>query len=303
VCGVPACGHAVRCDEMWRLRHAGAMAWHRGPVRACTRVCWCRRRVTYIHVHTHILVQGSTQERMEEPHQAVVHTYIQSITILKEPHEHKRSNIPAPPQNGQQNPCTYIHTRLPIVTTRRRQRQRWQHRAFRSRSPYTCVHTLPFSHEQALVCLTLNSPSTFIRYVFYSAARACSVSPRVVHKGCDGGLEFFAFARLAVSQCPFERRGSGSPRPLHTYMHCRLPIVTTRRPQMRRWRLRAFRFRSPGRLAMSVRKQRQRCCGPPPSPPPCRHSGEGLEKGVLTLEKGVFAYLKDVFTLEKGVFV
>ena len=34
---------------MWCLRHAGALAWRRGPVCACTRVCWCRRISTYIH--------------------------------------------------------------------------------------------------------------------------------------------------------------------------------------------------------------------------------------------------------------
>jgi len=27
----------------------GALAWRRGPVCACTRVCWCRRIFTYIH--------------------------------------------------------------------------------------------------------------------------------------------------------------------------------------------------------------------------------------------------------------
>jgi len=31
------------------LRHAGAPAWRRGPVCACTHVCWCRRIFTYIH--------------------------------------------------------------------------------------------------------------------------------------------------------------------------------------------------------------------------------------------------------------
>jgi len=35
---------------VWCLRHAGALAWRRGPVCACTRVCWCRRIFTYIHI-------------------------------------------------------------------------------------------------------------------------------------------------------------------------------------------------------------------------------------------------------------
>jgi len=37
---------------MWCLRHAGALAWRRGPVCACMRVCWCRRICTYIHTST-----------------------------------------------------------------------------------------------------------------------------------------------------------------------------------------------------------------------------------------------------------
>jgi len=45
LCGMPACGQAVRCG-------AGALAWHRGPVCACTRVCWCHRIYTYIHTYT-----------------------------------------------------------------------------------------------------------------------------------------------------------------------------------------------------------------------------------------------------------
>ena len=28
---------------------SGALVWRRGPVCACTRVCWCRRIFTYIH--------------------------------------------------------------------------------------------------------------------------------------------------------------------------------------------------------------------------------------------------------------
>jgi len=36
---------------MWCLRHAGALAWRRGPVCACTRVCWCRRIFTYTHTY------------------------------------------------------------------------------------------------------------------------------------------------------------------------------------------------------------------------------------------------------------
>jgi len=34
---------------MWCLWHAGALAWGRGPVCSCTRVCCCRRIFTYIH--------------------------------------------------------------------------------------------------------------------------------------------------------------------------------------------------------------------------------------------------------------
>jgi len=36
---------------MWCLWHAGALVWRRGPVCACTRVCWCRRIFTYIHTY------------------------------------------------------------------------------------------------------------------------------------------------------------------------------------------------------------------------------------------------------------
>ena len=32
--------------------HAGAQAWRRGPVCACTRVCWCRRIFIYTYTHT-----------------------------------------------------------------------------------------------------------------------------------------------------------------------------------------------------------------------------------------------------------
>jgi len=48
LCGMPDCGQTV---GLWCLRHAGALAlaWRRGPVCACTRVCWCRRIFTYIH--------------------------------------------------------------------------------------------------------------------------------------------------------------------------------------------------------------------------------------------------------------
>jgi len=43
--------HAVRV--LWCLRHARALAWHRGAVCACMRVClcWCRRIFTCIHTH------------------------------------------------------------------------------------------------------------------------------------------------------------------------------------------------------------------------------------------------------------
>jgi len=37
------------------LRHAGALAWRRGPVCACTRVCWCQsinQRSSQSHTHT-----------------------------------------------------------------------------------------------------------------------------------------------------------------------------------------------------------------------------------------------------------
>jgi len=40
---------------MWCLWHAGALAWRRGPVCACTRVCWCRRISTSIHAYESIL--------------------------------------------------------------------------------------------------------------------------------------------------------------------------------------------------------------------------------------------------------
>jgi len=36
---------------MWCLWHAGALAWRRGPVCACTRVCWCRRIFTDTYIH------------------------------------------------------------------------------------------------------------------------------------------------------------------------------------------------------------------------------------------------------------
>jgi len=47
LCGMPACGQAVGCGvcdtpELWRAR--------RGPVCACTRVCWCRRIFTYTSI-------------------------------------------------------------------------------------------------------------------------------------------------------------------------------------------------------------------------------------------------------------
>ena len=45
---------------MWCLRHAGVLAWDRGPmsyyVRVCMRVCWCRPILTYIYMHTYIII-------------------------------------------------------------------------------------------------------------------------------------------------------------------------------------------------------------------------------------------------------
>jgi len=49
--GVPVCGQAVGC-----LQHAEALAWRRGPVRACTRVCWCRRMITYTYIYYMIYI-------------------------------------------------------------------------------------------------------------------------------------------------------------------------------------------------------------------------------------------------------
>jgi len=43
--GLPADKSCGGCG-VWCVRHAGALAWRRGPaVCACTRVCWCRRIV------------------------------------------------------------------------------------------------------------------------------------------------------------------------------------------------------------------------------------------------------------------
>ena len=50
---LPACGQADTPWDVWCLRHAGALAWRRGPVCACTRVCWCRRIFTLQTYHTH----------------------------------------------------------------------------------------------------------------------------------------------------------------------------------------------------------------------------------------------------------
>ena len=38
---------------MWCLRHAGALAWRRGAVCACTHMCCCCRIFTYIHACPH----------------------------------------------------------------------------------------------------------------------------------------------------------------------------------------------------------------------------------------------------------
>ena len=47
VVGVSIC----RCEPL----RAGCLAWRRGPVRACTRVCWCCR-VEYLYLHTHTYI-------------------------------------------------------------------------------------------------------------------------------------------------------------------------------------------------------------------------------------------------------
>jgi len=46
LCGMPACGQVVGCGVCAR-RSSGV--WRRGPVCACTRVCWCRRIFTHVH--------------------------------------------------------------------------------------------------------------------------------------------------------------------------------------------------------------------------------------------------------------
>ena len=53
---------------MWCLRHAGALAlaWRRGPVCACARVCWCRRIFTYI-MHTHYSRDAIHRPRLSSP--------------------------------------------------------------------------------------------------------------------------------------------------------------------------------------------------------------------------------------------
>ena len=48
LCGMPACGQAV---GLWCLRHAGALAWRRGTVCACTYVCGCHRILTFTFTH------------------------------------------------------------------------------------------------------------------------------------------------------------------------------------------------------------------------------------------------------------
>jgi len=49
---------------MWCLRHTGALAWRRGPVCACTRVCWCRRFFTNIHTYA----TAKTKSELLQPH-------------------------------------------------------------------------------------------------------------------------------------------------------------------------------------------------------------------------------------------
>jgi len=104
---------------MWRLRHAGALAWRCGPVRACTGVCWCRRISAYIKLHALAAVRLGTYPPPPPPpplptllhpetdairweQWCVLTSFNQSI---KGPHEAthgpRRSHIPAPPQGGQ----------------------------------------------------------------------------------------------------------------------------------------------------------------------------------------------------------
>jgi len=65
---LPPRGQAV---GLWCLRHVGALAWRRGPVCACTRVCWCRRIFTYIHTYPQLRADGLERTRLlkfEEEH-------------------------------------------------------------------------------------------------------------------------------------------------------------------------------------------------------------------------------------------
>jgi len=75
-CGIMlACGQAASRGMWCLMRHAGALAWRRGPVCACTRVCSCRRiftYTTYAYIYIHILNQSS----IKKTHKAILYMCI-----------------------------------------------------------------------------------------------------------------------------------------------------------------------------------------------------------------------------------
>jgi len=69
LCGMPACGQAVGCGMCLCLRHAGALAWRRGPVCACMRVCWARRNFTNTDIHA-LPFRSPINQSIKGPHKA-----------------------------------------------------------------------------------------------------------------------------------------------------------------------------------------------------------------------------------------
>jgi len=75
--------------QLHNTRYAGALAWRRGPVCACTRVCWCRRIFTYIHAHTyntHLHTSTTKTHKHTHTHTETTSPYTTNAFAARERH-------------------------------------------------------------------------------------------------------------------------------------------------------------------------------------------------------------------------